>query len=76
MKIEHIKIDLDKIFVERPTKDIYEKCLLDIINEKNKLVFKKENTQEENTQEEYKKLIDEYDKLIENIKIYLSIASK
>jgi len=65
MDIEQIKNLVDEVYENRPSKDVFEKCLLDIINEKNKI------TNEDNT-----KLIDEMDKLIESIKIYLSVTSK
>ena len=63
-----IKNFFDEIFEKRPTKDVFEKCLIDLIIEKNKLI--------DEEKEENKKLIDDVDKIIENIQIYLSVASK
>ena len=52
---------------KRPTKDIYEKCLIELVTEKHNII----------TNEEYdKNLIDKIDKIIESIYIYLSVASK
>jgi hypothetical protein len=65
MDIEQIKNLVDEVYENRPTKDVLEKCLLDIINENNKI------TNKDNT-----KLIEDMDKLIESIKIYLSVTSK
>lgn len=60
-------IDINNFFEKRPTKDIYEKCLIELITEKNNIISK----------EEYdKNLIDKIDKLIESIQIYLTVASK
>lgn len=66
MDIEKIKKIVDEIFENRPNKDVFEKCLLDLITEKNKIL----------SNEHDKNLINEIDKVIESIEIYLSIASK
>jgi len=66
MDIEKIKKIFNEIFENRPNKDVFEKCLLDLITEKNKIL----------SNENDKNLINEIDKVIESIEIYLSIASK
>lgn len=67
MDIEKAKILINDFFEKRPTKDIYQKCLLELIFEKNNIMLN----------EEYdKNLIDKIDKVIESIQIYLSVASK
>ena len=67
MDIEKAKLLMNDFFEKRPTKDIYEKCLIELITEKHNII----------TNEEYdKNLIDKIDKVIESIYIYLSIASK
>ena len=66
MDTEKYKKFVDEIFENRPTKDVYEKCLIELITEKNKIISNEEN----------KKQINDYDKLIESIQIYLSITSK
>jgi hypothetical protein len=63
-KIQKIIFDLLEY---RPSKEVFEKSLLDIISEKNKIIKDVENS---------KKLMVELDKLIESIQIYLSVASK
>lgn len=62
-KIQKIIYDLLEY---RPSKEVFEKCLLDVISEKNKII-KDENS---------KNLIQELDKLIDSIQIYLSVATK
>lgn len=52
----------------RPSKEVFEKCLLDVISEKNKII--------KDDDENSKKLMVKLDKLIECIQIYLSVASK
>jgi hypothetical protein len=52
---------------KKPTKDIYEKCLIELITEKHNLMSKEHHDQN---------LIDKIDKVIESIQQYLSIASK
>jgi len=66
MDIENIKKQLDEIFENRPNKDVFEKVLMDLITEKTKIIPNEEN----------KKLIDEIDKVMESIQIYVSVASK
>jgi hypothetical protein len=66
MDIEKTKVLIDEIFEKRPTKDVFEKCLVELVNEKNKIILREDN----------KNLIDQLDKLIESIQIYLSIDSK
>ena len=67
MDIEKIKTFISDFYEKKPTKDIYEKCLIEIITEKNNIILN----------EEYdKNLIDRIDKVIESIQSYLSIASK
>jgi hypothetical protein len=65
--LEKLKILITDFFDKRPTKDIYEKCLIELIAEKNNII----------SNEEYdKNLIDKIDKVIESIYIYLTVASK
>jgi hypothetical protein len=66
MDIENIKKQIDDIIENRPSKDVFEKCLMDLITEKTKIIPNEEN----------KKLIEEMDKVMESIQIYLSVASK
>jgi len=61
-----MKKHIDEIFEKRPTKDVFEKVLMDLITEKTKIIPNEEN----------KKLIDEIDKIMESIQIYVSVASK
>jgi hypothetical protein len=67
MDIENLKSFINEFFEKRPTKDVYEKCLIELITEKQNII----------SNEEYdKNLIDKIDKVIESIYIYLSVASK
>ena len=67
MDIEKSKSLINEFFEKRPTKDVYEKCLIELITEKHNII----------SNEEYdKNLIDKIDKVIESIYIYLSVASK
>ena len=67
MDIEKTKSLVNDFFEKRPTKDIYEKCLIELIAEKHNII----------SNEEYdKNLIDKIDKVIESIYVYLSVASK
>ena len=67
MDIEKLKSFMNEFFEKRPTKDVYEKCLIELITEKQNII----------SNEEYdKNLIDKIDKVIESIYIYLSVASK
>jgi hypothetical protein len=51
----------------RPTKDVFQKCLMECIIEKNNLVSDGESN---------KDLLDRIDKVIESIQVYLSVTSK
>ena len=67
MDIEKLKSFINEFFEKRPTKDVYEKCLIELITEKQNII----------SNEEYdKNLIDKIDKVIESIYIYLSVSSK
>ena len=67
MDIEKLKSFINEFFEKRPTKEVYEKCLIELITEKQNII----------SNEEYdKNLIDKIDKVIESIYIYLSVASK
>lgn len=68
MDIEKEKSLIYDVFKNRPTKDIYETCLIDLIAEKNNIISNREGYD--------KDLIDRIDLVIESIYIYLSIASK
>ena len=58
---------INDFFEKRPTKDIYEKCLIELMTEKNNIISNKEYD---------KNLIDKIDKVIESINVYLSVASR
>ena len=60
------KKTLNEMFENRPNKDKWENCLLELIIERNQIL----------SREHDKKLIDEIDKVIESIQLYLSVASK
>jgi hypothetical protein len=67
MDIEKAKTQINDFFEKRPTKDIYEKCLLELLIEKHNIM----------ANEDYDKiLIDKIDKVMESIHTYLSVASK
>jgi hypothetical protein len=67
MDLEKAKLLINDFFEKRPTKNIYEKCLIELISEKNNII----------SNEEYdKNLIDKIDKVIESIYVYLTVASK
>jgi hypothetical protein len=67
MNIEESKKLINEFIENRPRKEIYEKCLMELIMEKNNIM----------SNENYEKdLIEKIDKVIESIQIYLSIASK
>lgn len=67
MDIENAKSLINNFFEKRPTKDVYEKCLIELITEKHNILLN----------EEYdKNLIEKIDKVIESIQIYLSVTSK
>jgi len=59
--------DINDFLEKRPTKDIYEKCMIELITEKYNIMSNKEYD---------KDLIDKIDKVIESIQIYLGVASK
>lgn len=67
MNIEESKKLINEFIENRPRKEIYEKCLMELIMEK-KNIMSNENYE--------KDLIEKIDKVIESIQIYLSIASK
>jgi len=67
MDIEKNIALINDFFEKRPTKDVYEKCLIELITEKNNIISNKEYD---------KNLIDKIDNVIESIQLYLSIASK
>jgi hypothetical protein len=55
------------LFEKRPVKDVYEKCLMELITEKHNIISNKDYD---------KNLINKIDKVINSIHIYLSVASK
>ena len=67
MDIEQAKKLIDEIMEKRPTKDVFQQCLLDLTIEKNRIVEDKI---------EDKKLLDEIDKVMESIQLYLRVTSK
>lgn len=65
--LEKATSPINDIFETRPTKDIYEKCLIELITEKHNII----------SNEKYDtNLIDKIDKVIESIHVYLSVASR
>jgi hypothetical protein len=67
MDIENSIKLINDFFEKRPTKDVYEKCLIELISERYSIISNKEHD---------KNLIDKIDKVIESIQIYLTVASK
>jgi hypothetical protein len=62
MDIEEAKQVINEVIEKSPTKDAYEKCLLELISEKSNIMSKQD--------------YDKTDKLIESIQMCLSIPSK
>jgi hypothetical protein len=67
MDLEKTKQLVKDFFEKRPSKDVYEKCLFELITEKNNIMANKDYDTI---------LIDKIDKIIESIQLYVSIASK
>jgi hypothetical protein len=67
MDTEKVALLINDFFEKRPTKDVYEKCLIELFIEKNTIMSNKDYD---------KNLIDKIDKVIESIRVYLSVASK
>jgi hypothetical protein len=67
MNIEDFKLIFNEFFRNPPSRDIYEKVLVELITEKNNILSNLEYD---------KKLIDEIDKVIDSINMYLSIIPK
>ena len=67
MDIENAKTIINDFFTKRPAKDVYEKCLIELITEKHNIIA---------NQEYDENLINKIDKVIESIQAYLSVASK
>jgi hypothetical protein len=55
---------------EKVPKSVFEKCMIDVICEKNKILENKMVSEKD------KKLIEEYDKVVLRIQEYLSVATK
>jgi hypothetical protein len=70
MDLEAIIKRVNEIVEKMPPKASFEKCMVEIICEKNKLL------ENENLTEKDKKLIEEYDKVVQRIQQYLSVATK
>lgn len=68
MDTEKAKTIIDEFFEKRPSKEVYEKCLIELISEKHNIM--------KTDAEPNKEFIDKIDKVIESIQQYLSIASK
>lgn len=67
MDIERTKGFINDFFDKIPTKDVYQKCLLELITEKHNIMSK----------EDYEKeLIELIDNIIESIQVYLSVSTK
>jgi hypothetical protein len=67
MDLQKAKLLINDFFENRLTKDIYKKCLIELITEKHNIM----------SNEDYdKSLIDKIDKVIESIYVYLSVALK
>jgi hypothetical protein len=67
MDFESSQKNFEVIFENRPTRDVFEKILLEAIIERNKVVAETDND---------KRYLEMIDKVIESIQIYLSVASK
>lgn len=67
MDFENLKKNFRSIFENLPTRDVFEKILLEAIIERNKVVAETDND---------KRYLEMIDKVIESIQIYLSVASK
>lgn len=67
MNFESSQKNFEVIFENRPTRDVFEKILLEAIIERNKVVAETDND---------KRYLEMIDKVIESIQIYLSVASK
>lgn len=71
MDTEKAKTSINDFFEDylknRPTKDVFQKCLMECIIEKNTLIADGETD---------KDLLDRIDKVIESIQIYLNVTSK
>ena len=67
LDIENAAKVVKDFFEKRPTKDVYEKCLIELLIEKNAIM---------STEDYDKNLIEKIDKVIESIQIYLTVASK
>jgi hypothetical protein len=67
MDIEVLQKNFNSIVENRPTRDVFEKVLIEAIIERNKIV----------SQPDYdKRYIEMVNKVIESITIYLSVATK
>jgi hypothetical protein len=67
MDIEVLQKDFNSIVENRPTRDVFEKVLIEAIIERNKIT----------SQPDYdKRYIEMVNKVIESITIYLSVATK
>jgi hypothetical protein len=67
MDLDNAKNIIKDFFENTPSKDIWEKCLTDLLIEKNNII---------NNEESNKDLIDKIDKVIESIQMYLSVTRK
>jgi hypothetical protein len=67
MNLDNAKNIINEFFENRPSKDIWEKCLTDLLIEKNNIITNEEPN---------KDLIDKIDKVIESIQMYLSVTRK
>ena len=68
--INNVKNLILDFLKNKPTKDLYEKCLLQLINEKITILSNDEN------EEKNIILIQHIDKIIESILSYLDVASR
>lgn len=66
-RLKEISENFEEYFKNKPTKDVFEKCLFDIILEKNKIMSNPDYD---------KNQINKLDNIIESIQAYLSIASE
>lgn len=67
MDLEDLQKNFNSIFENRPTRDVFDKVLIEAIIERNKIVS------ETNYDKQYIEMVD---KVIESIQIYLSVATK
>ena len=74
--IEKYKNLCNDFFENKPTKDVFEQCLVNLIIEKNKILLNENSNENDKSIKDNKELMEYINKIIENIHSYLSIARK